>query len=164
MSSKKLQISKNTAQTAKRLLKYVTETYKLRFFLVFVCIFISSGASISVSLSLKFLLDDFIIPLIGQQTPDFAGLYRALGTLACIFVAGVLAAFTYTRLMVYIGQGVLKRIRDDMFEHMQTLPIRYFDQNTNGSIMSLYTNDTDTLRQMISQAIPQALMSFSLSS
>ena len=160
MSSKKLQISKNTAQTAKRLLKYVTETYKLRFFLVFICIFISSGASISVSLSLKFLLDDFIIPLIGQQTPDFAGLYRALGTLACIFVAGVLAAFTYTRLMVYIGQGVLKRIRDDMFEHMQTLPIRYFDQNTTGSIMSLYTNDTDTLRQMISQSIPQALSSF----
>jgi len=143
MSSKKLQISKNTAQTAKRLLKYVTETYKLRFFLVFICIFISSGASISVSLSLKFLLDDFIIPLIGQQTPDFAGLYRALGTLACIFVAGVLAAFTYTRLMVYIGQGVLKRIRDDMFEHMQTLPIRYFDQNTTGSIMSLYTNAPD---------------------
>ena len=160
MSSKKPQISKNTAQTAKRLLKYVTETYKLRFFLVFICIFISSGASISVSLSLKFLLDDFIIPLIGQQTPDFAGLYRALGTLACIFVAGVLAAFTYTRLMVYIGQGVLKRIRDDMFEHMQTLPIRYFDQNTTGSIMSLYTNDTDTLRQMISQSIPQALSSF----
>ena len=159
MSSKKLQISKNTAQTAKRLLKYVTETYKLRFFLVFICIFISSGASISVSLSLKFLLDDFIIPLIGQQTPDFAGLYRALGTLACIFVAGVLAAFTYTRLMVYIGQGVLKRIRDDMFEHMQTLPIRYFDQNTTGSIMSLYTNDTDTLRQMISQSIPQLLSS-----
>ena len=160
MSSKKPQISKNTAQTAKRLLKYVTETYKLRFFLVFICIFISSGASISVSLSLKFLLDDFIIPLIGQQTPDFAGLYRALGTLACIFVAGVLATFTYTRLMVYIGQGVLKRIRDDMFEHMQTLPIRYFDQNTTGSIMSLYTNDTDTLRQMISQSIPQALSSF----
>lgn len=66
-------------------------------------------------------------------------------------------------MMVYIGQGVLKRVRDDMFEHMQTLPIRYFDQNTNGSIMSLYTNDTDTLRQMISQAIPQALMSFSQS-
>lgn len=160
MNNKKPKISKNTVQTAKRLLKYVTETYKLRFLLVFICIFISAGASISVSLSLKFLLDDFIIPLIGQQTPDFAGLYRALGTLACIFAAGVLATFTYTRLMVYIGQGVLKRIRDDMFEHMQTLPIRYFDQNTNGSIMSLYTNDTDTLRQMISQSIPQALTSF----
>ena len=75
------------------------------------------------------------------------------------FIAGVLATFTYTRLMVYIGQGVLKRVRDDMFEHMQTLPIRYFDERTNGSIMSLYTNDTDALRQMISQAIPQALMS-----
>ena len=75
-----------------------------------------------------------------------------------IFLAGVIATFIYTRMMVYIGQGVLKRVRDDMFEHMQTLPIRYFDQNTNGSIMSLYTNDTDTLRQMISQAIPQALM------
>ena len=84
---------------------------------------------------------------------------KALGVLACIFIAGVLATFTYTRLMVYIGQGVLKRVRDDMFEHMQTLPIRYFDERTNGSIMSLYTNDTDALRQMISQAIPQALMS-----
>ena len=113
-----------------------------------------------VSLSLKFLLDDFIIPLIGEQTPDFSGLYRALGLLGCIFLMGVLATFTYTRMMVYIGQGVLKRIRDDMFEHMQTLPIRYFDQRTNGSIMSLYTNDTDTLRQMISQSIPQVLMSF----
>ena len=160
MSDKKSRISKNTLQTAKRLLKYVTETYKLRFFLVFICIFISAGASISVSLSLKFMLDDFIIPLIGQQNPNFAGLYHALGILGCIFLAGVLATFTYTRLMVYIGQGVLKRIRDDMFEHMQTLPIRYFDQNTNGSIMSLYTNDTDTLRQMISQSIPQALTSF----
>lgn len=160
MSDKKSGISQNTLQTAKRLLKYVTETYKLRFFLVFICIFISAGASISVSLSLKFMLDDFIIPLIGQQNPDFAGLYHALGILGCIFFAGVLATFTYTRLMVYIGQGVLKRIRDDMFEHMQTLPIRYFDQNTNGSIMSLYTNDTDTLRQMISQSIPQALTSF----
>ena len=79
---------------------------------------------------------------------------------AGIFLVGVIATFIYTRMMVYIGQGVLKRVRDDMFEHMQTLPIRYFDQNTNGSIMSLYTNDTDTLRQMISQAIPQALMSF----
>ena len=127
--------------------------------LVFICILISSVASISVSLSLKFMLDDYIIPLIGQQNPNYTELYQALDVLACIFIAGVLATFTYTRLMVYIGQGVLKRVRDDMFEHMQTLPIRYFDERTNGSIMSLYTNDTDALRQMISQAIPQALMS-----
>lgn len=127
---------------------------------MFVCILLSSVASISVSLSLKFLLDDFIIPLIGQKQPNFAELYQAMAVLGCIFLVGVVSTFVYTRMMVTIGQGVLKQVRDDMFEHMQTLPIRYFDQNTNGSIMSLYTNDTDTLRQMINQSIPQALMSF----
>ncbi len=153
-------VSKNTAKTAKRLLKYVTGMYKVQFVIVFVCILLSSVASISVSLSLKFLLDDFIIPLIGQKQPNFAELYQAMAVLGCIFVVGVVSTFVYTRMMVTIGQGVLKQVRDDMFEHMQTLPIRYFDQNTNGSIMSLYTNDTDTLRQMINQSIPQALMSF----
>ena len=146
-------------KTAKRLLKYVTETYKIQFVIVFVCILLSAIATTAVSLSLRYLLDDFILPLIGQKEPDFAGLYQALAVLGCIFLVGVVATFIYTRMMVFIGQGVLKRVRDDMFEHMQTLPIRYFDQNTNGSVMSLYTNDTDTLRQMISQAIPQALMS-----
>lgn len=160
MMNKKPKVSKENIQTTKRLLKYVTGTYKIRFVIVFICILLSSVASISVSMSLKFLIDDFITPLIGQQSPDFANLYRALAVLGCIFLMGVISTFTYTRLMVYIGQGVLKKVRDDMFEHMQTLPIRYFDQNTNGSIMSLYTNDTDTLRQMISQSIPQALMSF----
>lgn len=158
--NRKPKVSKENLQTAKRLLKYVTGTYKVRFVIVFICILLSSVASISVSLSLKFLIDDFISPLIGQKDPNFAELYRALAVLGSIFLMGVIATFTYTRLMVYIGQGVLKKVRDDMFEHMQTLPIRYFDQNTNGSIMSLYTNDTDTLRQMISQSIPQALMSF----
>ena len=158
--NRKPKVSKENLQTAKRLLKYVTGTYKVRFVIVFICILLSSIASISVSLSLKFLIDDFISPLIGQKDPNFAELYRALAVLGSIFLMGVIATFTYTRLMVYIGQGVLKNVRDDMFEHMQTLPIRYFDQNTNGSIMSLYTNDTDTLRQMISQSIPQALMSF----
>ena len=158
--NRKPKVSKENLQTAKRLLKYVTGTYKVRFVIVFICILLSSIASISVSLSLKFLIDDFISPLIGQKDPNFAELYRALAVLGSIFLMGVIATFTYTRLMVYIGQGVLKKVRDDMFEHMQTLPIRYFDQNTNGSIMSLYTNDTDALRQMISQSIPQALMSF----
>lgn len=155
---KKTRMTQNDIKTAKRLLKYVTEKYKLQFILVFICILISAVATTAVSLSLRYLLDDFILPLIGQKQPDFAGLYKALSVLGCIFLAGVAATFIYTRMMVYIGQGVLKRVRDDMFEHMQTLPIRYFDQNTNGSVMSLYTNDTDTLRQMISQAIPQALM------
>ncbi|MBM6970617.1 ABC transporter ATP-binding protein, partial [Mordavella massiliensis] len=155
----KPKITKSTVKTAKRLLGYVTSTYKIQFVLVLICILVSSLASISVSLSLKYLLDDFIIPLIGQKEPNFAELYRAITVLAIIFGCGVIATFSYTRLMVVIGQGVLKRVRDEMFEHMQTLPIRYFDQNTNGSIMSLYTNDTDTLRQMINQSIPQVLMS-----
>ena len=152
-------VTKITLKTAKRLLGYVTSTYKVQFVLVLFCILISSIASISVSLSLRYLLDDFIIPLIGHKDPDFSELYMALTVLACIFALGVVATFLYTRTMVVIGQGVLKRVRDEMFEHMQTLPIRYFDQNTNGSIMSLYTNDTDTLRQMINQSIPQVLMS-----
>lgn len=153
-------LSAENIATGKRLLKYIMDLYKYRFIMVFICILLSAVASISVSLSLKYLLDDYIIPLIGQKSPNYTELYRALTVLGCIFLVGVIATFTYTRMMVYIGQGVLKKVRDDMFEHMQTLPIRYFDQNTNGSIMSLYTNDTDTLRQMISQAIPQALMSF----
>ena len=155
----KPKVTKSTVKTAKRLLGYVTSTYKIQFVLVLICILVSSLASISVSLSLKYLLDDFIIPLIGQKEPNFAELYRAITVLSIIFGCGVIATFSYTRLMVVIGQGVLKRVRDEMFEHMQTLPIRYFDQNTNGSIMSLYTNDTDTLRQMINQSIPQVLMS-----
>ncbi len=159
MNKKQGNGSKNTLKTAKRLLKYVTGTYKVEFIIVFVCIIVSSIATISVSLSMKFLLDDYIMPLIGNANPNFAELYKALAVLASIFILGIIASFLYSRLMVKIGQGVLKRVRDEMFEHMQTLPIRYFDQNTNGSIMSLYTNDTDTLRQMINQSIPQVLMS-----
>ena len=126
-------LNKNTLKTAKRLLGYVTKTYKVQFIIVLICILVSSIATISVSLSLKFLLDDYIIPLIGQKSPDYTELYQALGILACIFLSGVIASFIYTRLMVVIGQGVLKRVRDEMFEHMQKLPIRYFDRNTNGS-------------------------------
>ena len=155
----KPRVSAGTIKTAKRLLKYVTGPYRVQFIIVLICILVSSIASISVSLSLRFLLDDYIIPLIGQTDPNFSELYQALSVLGCIFILGVIAAFVYNRLMVVIGQGVLKKVRDEMFEHMQTLPIRYFDQNTNGSIMSLYTNDTDTLRQMINQSIPQVLMS-----
>ncbi len=152
-------VSKDTVKTAGRLLKYVTKGYKVPFIIVLICILISSIATISVSLSLRFLLDDYIIPLIGQTDPNFSELYTALAVLGSIFLLGVIATFIYSRMMVVIGQGVLKKVRDEMFEHMQTLPIRYFDQNTNGSIMSLYTNDTDTLRQMINQSIPQILMS-----
>ena len=152
-------ITGGTIKTAKRLLKYVTSTYKVQFILVIFWYPYKLRRVISVSLSLRFLLDDYIIPLIGKQNPDYTELYMALTVLGTIFMCGVIATFVYSRLMVVIGQGVLKRVRDEMFAHMQTLPIRYFDQNTNGSIMSLYTNDTDTLRQMINQSIPQVLMS-----
>ena len=162
MNNKKPKLSKYYIATAKRLLKYVTETYKARFILVFVCIFLSAVASISVSLSLKYMLDDFILPLIGQKSPDYTEFYRALAVLGCIFIVGVIATFIYTRMMVYIGQGVLKRVRDDMFEHMQTLPIRYFDQNTNGSIMSLYTNDIDNIGEALNNSVAN-IMSSSLS-
>lgn len=155
-----MRMNKDKTKTVKRLLKYMAGMYKIRLAVVFLCILVSSVASISIPLSLKFLLDDFIIPLIGQKQPDFSGLYQAMAVLACVFAAGVIATFAYRRMMVTIGQGVLKQVRDDMFEHMQTLPIRYFDQNTTGSVMSLYTNDTDTLRQMISESIPQAMMAF----
>ena len=155
----KPKVNAGTIKTAARLMKYVTGPYRVQFIIVLICILMTSISSIAVSLSLRFLLDDFILPLVGQQDPNFGELYKAMTVLACIFILGVIASFAYNRLMVVIGQGVLKKVRDEMFEHMQTLPIRYFDQNTNGSIMSLYTNDTDTLRQMINQSIPQVLMS-----
>ena len=155
----KARVTKNTLKTAARLMKYVTGTYKAEFIVVFICILLCSVANIAVSFSMKIMLDSYIMPLIGQANPDYAGFYQALTVLGAIFVMGIISSFIYSRLMVRIGQGVLKRVRDEMFEHMQTLPIRYFDQNTNGSIMSLYTNDTDTLRQMINQSIPQVLMS-----
>ena len=154
----KPKVSAGTIKTAGRLMKYVTGPYKVQFIIVLICILMTSVSTIAVSLSLRFLLDDFILPLVGQQDPNFSELYKAMAVLACIFILGVIASFVYNRMMVIIGQGVLKKVRDEMFEHMQTLPIRYFDQNTNGSIMSLYTNDTDTLRQMINQSIPQVLM------
>ena len=155
----KPKVNAGTLKTAGRLMKYVTGPYRVQFIIVLICILMTSISSIAVSLSLRFLLDDFILPLVGRQDPNFSELYKAMAVLACIFILGVIASFVYNRMMVIIGQGVLKKVRDEMFEHMQTLPIRYFDQNTNGSIMSLYTNDTDTLRQMINQSIPQVLMS-----
>ena len=155
----KPKVNAGTLKTAGRLMKYVTGPYRVQFIIVLICILMTSISSIAVSLSLRFLLDDFILPLVGRQDPNFSELYKAMAVLAWIFILGVIASFVYNRMMVIIGQGVLKKVRDEMFEHMQTLPIRYFDQNTNGSIMSLYTNDTDTLRQMINQSIPQVLMS-----
>ena len=159
MNDKRPTVTRETLKTAKRLLGYVTGVFRVQFIIVVICILMCSVASISVSLSMRFLLDDYIIPLIGNTDPNFSEMYRALTVLGIIFAFGVIASFIYNRLMVNIGQGVLKKVRDEMFEHMQYLPIRYFDQHTHGEIMSRYTNDTDTLRQMINQALPQVLMS-----
>lgn len=146
-------------KTAKRLMGYVAGTLRLQFVAVCVAILVSAVASMAGPLFLQYLIDDLIVPLASQETPDFSSLLRAVILMSCLYYAGVIATYVYSRLMVNIGQGVLKRVRDEMFAHMQRLPIRYFDTHPHGEIMSLYTNDTDTLRQMISQSIPQTFYS-----
>ncbi|MCU6735064.1 ABC transporter ATP-binding protein [Diplocloster agilis] len=145
-------------QVVKRLLSYLGQ-YKLRFCLVLLCIILSALTSVASSLYLKTLIDDYITPLLVEASPVFSALLRSLIVMGCIYLCGVTATLLYNRLMVAIAQGILKNIRDEMFAHMQTLPIRYFDTHTHGDIMSHYTNDTDTLRQMISQSIPQIFSS-----
>lgn len=142
-----------------RLMQYVGGTYKVQFCIVVVAIIISSIANMAGPLFLLYLIDDFITPLVGQQNPDFGNLMQMVIVFGAFYYLGVICTYIFNRLMVNIGQGVLKRVRDDMFTHMQTLPIRFFDTHSHGEIMSLYTNDTDTLRQMISQSIPQAISS-----
>ncbi|MCD8362997.1 MAG: ABC transporter ATP-binding protein/permease [Lachnospiraceae bacterium] len=151
--------SRTPGKTLKRLLGYVWKDYKLQFVLVLICIAIGSLAGVVGNLFLKSLIDDYITPLLSQSSPDFAPLIRALLTMACIYYAGVLATYSYNRIMINVTQGTLKTIRDEMFTHMERLPIKYFDTHTHGDVMSCYTNDTDTLRQMISQSIPQLISS-----
>ncbi len=142
-------------KTIKRLLKYVTEGYKLQLAVVLVSIIISALVGVIGTQFIKYLIDDFITPLLGSESPDYSGLLNVIMVMAVVYLAGVIATFTYNRLMVNISQGVLNKIREQMFNHMQKLPIRYFDSRTHGDIMSTYTNDVDTLRQMLSQSIPQ---------
>ena len=142
-------------KTIKRLLKYVTENYKLQLAVVLVSIIISALVGVIGTQFIKYLIDDFITPLLGSQSPDYSGLLNVIMIMAVIYLVGVVCTFTYNRLMVNISQGVLNKIRTQMFNHMQKLPIRYFDSRTHGDIMSTYTNDVDTLRQMLSQSIPQ---------
>ncbi len=144
--------------TMNRLLSYLKE-YKLRFTLVLICILISAIAGVAGSLFLQVVIDDYITPLLQTAAPDFAGLFQAVLTMAAIYVIGILATLFYNRTMVSISQGILKKIRDQMFSHMQRLPIRYFDTHTHGDVMSRYTNDTDTLRQMLSMSVPQMFSS-----
>ena len=143
----------------KRLLGYIGRDYKFHMILVLVCILISSVTGVIASLFLQTLIDDYVTPLLQSASPDFGPLFQTLLKMAAIYLAGVLATLLYSRTMVTIAQGVQKRIRDEMFEHMQTLPIKYFDTHAFGDIMSHYTNDTDTLRQMLSQSLTQMLSS-----
>ena len=143
------------AKTIKRLLKYVTKGYKFQLVVVLVSIIISALVGVLGVQFIKYLIDDFITPLLGEQNPDFTALLNVIMAMGVIYLVGVIATYTYNRLMVNISQGVLNKIRGEMFDHMQKLPIRYFDSRSHGEIMSTYTNDVDTLRQMLSQSIPQ---------
>lgn len=150
---------KNKKQTAKRLLKYITKSYTKHLIVVFICIILSSVAGVAGSVFLGTLIDDYILPLLQTPNAVFTGLLKAIITMGVIYLVGVISTFIYTRIMAKISQGVLKEIRDEMFNKMQTFPIKYFDTHTHGEIMSYYTNDVDTLSQMIAQSLPQFIAS-----
>lgn len=145
--------------TVKRLLKMILKSYKKSLVIVFICLIISSVVSVSAPMFTKKIIDDYIVPLLSIQNPNFSGLNKLILTMGVVFIIGVVASLIYNRLMVEISEGTLKEIRDTMFAKMQKLPIKYFDTNTHGDIMSHFTNDTDTLAQMISQSLPQLVSS-----
>ena len=149
---------KNMKKTAKRILSYLGH-YRIRFTIVLLCIVVTAFTSVAGSLFMEPLIDDYIKPLVLMDNPDFSSLIQALTILAIIYVFGILAMWIYSRLMITISQGILKKVRDEMFAKMQRLPIKYFDTHQHGDLMSRYTNDTDTLRQMLSQSIPQIFSS-----
>ncbi len=145
--------------TVKRLLMYIWKPYKLRLMIVFLCIIFSAYASAAGSRFLKTLIDDYVLPLLGSPNPVFGPMIKAIGTMALIYYLGVCSGFLSQRLMIAVSQGTMKRVRDDMFSKMQTFSIRYFDTTPYGDIMSRYSNDTDTLRQMIGQSLVQFVSS-----
>ena len=149
---------KDPKGTIKRLLSYF-KNYKWIMLIVIACIIISSLTNVASSTFIKSLIDDYITPLIGNESPDYSGLFALLSRMAIIFLVGVAATFLQARLMIIVTQGILKKVRDNMFEKMQAFPISYFDKHTHGEIMSYYTNDTDALREMISESIPQLISS-----
>ena len=149
----------NPGRLFMRLLAYIMKIYAVHCILVVICIFITVLASVQGTWFMQTLIDSYILPLIGQADPDFSGLLHAIMRVAVFYLIGAIASYIYTRIMVNVSQGTLKNLRDDMFTHMEELPIRYFDTHYHGDIMSTYTNDIDTLRQMISQSMPQFLNS-----
>ena len=157
--SRKKLVQPGTGKVIRRLLNYVVGRNQARFIAVIVCIIISAAAGVMGSVFIRSLIDDYIVPLTQMENPDFSNLIRALTGMGCIYALGVVCNLCYQRLMVDISQQAQRDIRDEMFAHMEQLPIRYFDTHTNGDIMSYYTNDIDTLRQMLSQSIPQVFNS-----
>ena len=149
----------NPGKLFKRLMTYMFQNYLPHVIVVVICIFLSVFASIRGTMFMQTLIDGYITPMIGQENPDFSGLANAILRVACFYAVGALAAYVQNRIMINVSQGTLKSIRDDMFYKMESLPIKYFDTHAHGDIMSCYTNDIDTLRQMISQSMPQLLNS-----
>ncbi len=152
VKSKKKKVDR---QTITRLLGYVFREYKLQFAIVLILVVFSSLTNIASSLFIESLIDDYISPMLLQDNPVFTPLLKALVIMACIYLVGIVSSYLYNRIMSKISQGTLKTIRDEMFAKMQRLPIKYFDTHTHGDIMSYYTNDTDTLRELISRGIPE---------
>lgn len=149
----------NPFSLLKRLLGYMLRDYKISFFVVIFCIIGSSLATLRGTLFMRNLIDDYIIPLTRSDVPNFSPLVRALTVLALTYAVGIVCAYAYNRIMVNITQGVMRNLRNDLFIHMESLPIKYFDTNAHGDIMSVYTNDIDTLRQLMSQSMPQLVNS-----
>ncbi|MCU6760909.1 Probable multidrug resistance ABC transporter ATP-binding/permease protein YheH [uncultured Roseburia sp.] len=158
-SGMKKEARKSMMKTLGRLMKYVTGIYKFQFVIVVISILLAAVGQVIGIMEMRYLIDDYIVPFIGQDHPVMSELVTIILTMAAAYVVVIFFSYLYSRLMINIAQGTLKTIRDEMFKHMQSLPIRYFDTNAHGDLMSRYTNDTDTLRQMISQAIPQILSS-----
>lgn len=157
MAQSKKEVNKQV--TLKRVLAYVIKNYKWRFMAVFVLILIAALCMVRFSLFMQTLIDSYVTPLLAAKNPEFSGLAHAIFQLIIIGIIGVASTYTYNRLMVYVGQGTIRRIRIDLFTHMESLPIKYFDTHAHGDIMSIYTNDVDTLRQLIGQSIPQVVNS-----
>ena len=150
---------KNPGKLFMRLLRYVGKYYAVHLVVVVICIFLSVFANIQGTKFMQTLIDDYIIPLTKQNNPDFSELARALGRVACFYAVGIIATFVQARLMVTVTQGTQRRMRGELFTHMENLPIKYFDTHAHGDIMSIYTNDIDALRQLVSQALPQVINS-----
>ena len=144
----------------KRLLSYIFKDYKWQFVLVIICIILSSISSVAGSLFIQVLIDDYIEPMIGIDNPVWTGLLKAIGVMGIIYIVGIIATLFYNIIIAKISQGVLRNIRNEMFVGMQKLPIKYFDTHTYGEVMSYYTNDVDSLREMISRSVPQFISSF----